>query len=83
MFLISGDEAEKLITDESKSINVPFVALKCILAATDNFSEANKLGQGGFGPVYKVMTLITVLSHQKACLFISFIFLFTFFFGLI
>ena len=28
--------------------------LNTILAATDNFSEANKLGQGGFGPVYKV-----------------------------
>ncbi|CAL2253238.1 unnamed protein product [Prunus armeniaca] len=24
-----------------------------VLAATSNFSEANKLGQGGFGPVYK------------------------------
>jgi hypothetical protein len=25
-----------------------------ILIATDNFSFTNKLGQGGFGPVYKV-----------------------------
>jgi hypothetical protein len=25
-----------------------------VLEATDNFSEENKLGQGGFGPVYKV-----------------------------
>ncbi|RXH75200.1 hypothetical protein DVH24_029921 [Malus domestica] len=24
-----------------------------ILAATSNFAEENKLGQGGFGPVYK------------------------------
>lgn len=26
-----------------------------IVAATDNFSSGNKLGEGGFGPVYKVM----------------------------
>jgi hypothetical protein len=25
-----------------------------VLEATGNFSEENKLGQGGFGPVYKV-----------------------------
>ncbi|PON66939.1 S-receptor-like serine/threonine-protein kinase [Trema orientale] len=39
--------------DEKKGIHVPFVALKKILAATENFSEANKLGQGVFGTVYK------------------------------
>lgn len=27
---------------------------KAVEAATDNFSERNKLGQGGFGEVYKV-----------------------------
>lgn len=25
-----------------------------IMAATDNFSDTNKLGEGGFGAVYKV-----------------------------
>ena len=28
--------------------------LSTLRAATDNFSEENKLGQGGFGHVYKV-----------------------------
>lgn len=31
-----------------------FMDLASIQAATNNFSELNKLGQGGFGPVYKV-----------------------------
>ena len=28
--------------------------LSTILSATNNFSDENKLGEGGFGPVYKV-----------------------------
>ncbi|KAA8524518.1 hypothetical protein F0562_010941 [Nyssa sinensis] len=40
--------------EDKKGIDVPFFDLESILAATDNFSDANKLGQGGFGPVYKI-----------------------------
>ncbi|CAN0924218.1 G-type lectin S-receptor-like serine/threonine-protein kinase RKS1 [Linum grandiflorum] len=32
---------------------LPFFSLDMICAATDNFSSDNKLGQGGFGSVYK------------------------------
>ncbi|KAJ1390417.1 S-locus glycoprotein domain [Sesbania bispinosa] len=33
--------------------NLPFFTFKTIMAATRNFSHENKLGQGGFGSVYK------------------------------
>ncbi|KAL6276545.1 hypothetical protein ACE6H2_020146 [Prunus campanulata] len=31
----------------------PYISLAAIHAATSNFSDSNKLGEGGFGPVYK------------------------------
>ncbi|XP_057955548.1 G-type lectin S-receptor-like serine/threonine-protein kinase At4g03230 isoform X2 [Malania oleifera] len=39
--------------DEKNDIDVPFFDFESILHATDYFSNENKLGQGGFGPVYK------------------------------
>ncbi|XWS63341.1 hypothetical protein CRYUN_Cryun06bG0087000 [Craigia yunnanensis] len=45
--------SEDFREDDKKDIDVPYLDLESILVATDNFAEANKLGQGGFGPVYK------------------------------
>ncbi|XP_047342450.1 G-type lectin S-receptor-like serine/threonine-protein kinase At4g03230 isoform X2 [Impatiens glandulifera] len=39
--------------EDKKGIDVPFLDLKMILEATNYFSDENKLGEGGFGPVYK------------------------------
>ncbi|KAF5756245.1 putative protein kinase RLK-Pelle-DLSV family [Helianthus annuus] len=39
--------------NDSPSIGIPFFDFERISASTDGFSDANKLGEGGFGPVYK------------------------------
>jgi hypothetical protein len=38
----------------SNSTELEYFKLSTITVATNNFSPANKLGQGGFGSVYKV-----------------------------
>ncbi|KAJ6950312.1 hypothetical protein NC651_004090 [Populus alba x Populus x berolinensis] len=37
-----------------EAVGLPSFHLATIVKVTDNFSSNNKLGQGGFGPVYKV-----------------------------
>ncbi|CAI8606829.1 unnamed protein product [Vicia faba] len=39
--------------DEHYDLDLPYFDLATIVKATNNFSEDNKLGEGGFGPVYK------------------------------
>ncbi|CAN1220444.1 Receptor-like serine/threonine-protein kinase SD1-8 [Linum perenne] len=39
--------------DDQNNTQLSFFSFRDVLAATDNFSESNKLGEGGFGPVYK------------------------------
>ena len=38
---------------------LPIFDISIILAATDNFSPTKRLGQGDFGPVYKVLSPYT------------------------
>ena len=35
-------------------VKLPLFSFASVSAATDQFSATNKLGEGGFGPVYKV-----------------------------
>ena len=39
---------------QREDLELPFLDLSTIVDATDNFALNNKLGEGGFGPVYKV-----------------------------
>jgi hypothetical protein len=48
-YLNSKDEAG------DKNIEFPFISFENIVAAMDNFSDCNMLGQGGFGKVYKIL----------------------------
>jgi len=51
---------EALTSDNESASNqiklkeLPLFEFQVLATATDNFSLSNKLGQGGFGPVYKV-----------------------------
>lgn len=39
---------------QNEDLQLPLYSLSTIIDATDNFSFNNMLGEGGFGPVYKV-----------------------------
>ena len=52
---------------KSKSTDawLPLFSFASVSASTNNFSAENKLGEGGFGPVYKV-TILYFSSNLKS-----------------
>ena len=46
--------------DEIRSVESLQLGFGTINVATDDFSDANKLGQGGFGVVYKVNLTLSI-----------------------
>ncbi|KDP20843.1 hypothetical protein JCGZ_21314 [Jatropha curcas] len=48
-----GDSESGKGSDEGAILDLPHFDLSAIAAATNNFSDSNKLGEGGFGSVYK------------------------------
>ena len=53
---------KKRNNDGQDSHELHIFSFETISAATRNFSTKNKLGEGGFGPVYKVFSLSLSLS---------------------
>lgn len=51
--------------EDEDSIELPLFDFNNILLATNNFDIENKLGQGGYGPVYRVSTSIFFFSKGK------------------
>ena len=49
-------ESNKDCNDQNheNNLELPLFDLATVMKATNNFSLENKLGEGGFGPVYKV-----------------------------
>jgi hypothetical protein len=45
--------------NQVKLQELPLFNLQELASATNNFHQSNKLGQGGFGPVYRVMVALS------------------------
>jgi hypothetical protein len=55
---ITTSSTEVLVEGSTaQDFELPFIKFEDIEAATHNFSEAYKIGQGGFGKVYEVFCL--------------------------
>ncbi len=51
---LSNSHRESVEETQEEDLELPLIDLEIVSAATDKFSFRNKIGQGGFGPVYKV-----------------------------
>lgn len=51
---VTGSSMGKGINESGASTDSSSFSFDTVIAATNNFSSTNKLGEGGFGSVYKV-----------------------------
>lgn len=51
---------------QDNELELPLFDLGTILAATNKFSSGNKIGQGGFGSVYKVILHYTTFRAEES-----------------
>lgn len=55
MIQVSKEGSET--NERQEDLELPLFDLDTVVNATHNFSRNNKLGEGGFGPVYKVKNM--------------------------
>jgi hypothetical protein len=48
-----------------KDVDLPLIDLVVILTGTDNFATHAKIGEGGFGSVYRVSRVIQITAIYK------------------
>jgi serine/threonine protein kinase len=55
-----------------EDMDLPVFDFSILVKATNNFSSINKLGEGGFGPVYKVIHIyIYIAIFDEDCQFFN------------
>ena len=65
-----GLESRSNELGDEEDLELPFLSFRDVVSATNNFSDGNMLGRGGFGKVYKVTTMKFL---QNTCIFIFFV----------
>ena len=61
----SGSNSPVVELGKTTDHALPMLSFSCIVASTNNFSVANKLGEGGYGPVYKLFFYFVLLSYLR------------------
>ena len=54
MEALNSNESGAIAVNQNKLKELPLFEYQVLAAATENFAVTNKLGEGGFGSVYKV-----------------------------
>ena len=52
--------------NKADEFELPLIELEAVVKATENFSNCNELGQGGFGIVYKVKVYNTLNTYTES-----------------